>query len=314
MGVPEAVQAHTARKGSLMSKSNTQKRLFVLLAVWPCFLGYLLFNLYPNIVSVYYSFLEWNGISEPKFVGLDNFVYMFQDKYVWRALYHNLLLIVTVPFLTVYISLILSYLLTNKHYFEAKVYRVLFFVPNILAIVVIALLWAFIYDGSYGMLNALLKVIGIDMNEYYWLAEKSTALWALLPPMIWSGVGLYVIIFMNAMKTIPSSLYEAAILEGASHTTRLFKITIPLLSPIIRIGFLFLALGVFKGFEFMLILTNGGPSGATEVIGLYMFSMAFGSTSHNYGYASAIGMFLFVILIAVKWIIDRFGPKDNLEY
>jgi len=303
-----------AFKGSLMKKSDTQKRLFVLLAVWPCFIGYLLFNLYPNIVSVYYSLLEWNGISEPKFVGLYNFTAMLKDQYMWRALYHNLILIAIVPVSTIYISLLLAYLLINKGYLEVKLYRVLFFVPNILAVIVIALLWSFIYDGSYGMLNGFLKIIGIDMKEFYWLGDQGTALWALLPPLIWSGVGLYVVIFMNAMKSIPPSLYEAAVLEGANHTTRLFKITIPLLTPIIRVGILFLSLGVFKGFEFMLILTNGGPSGSTEVIGLYMFSMAFGSTSHNYGYASAIGMFLFVILIVVKLITDRIGSKDTLEY
>ncbi|MCD9023814.1 carbohydrate ABC transporter permease [Cohnella silvisoli] len=304
----------TTHKGSLMKKSDMQKRLFVLIAVWPCFIGYLLFNLYPNIVSVYYSLIDWNGISEAKFVGLSNFVSMFQDVFVWRALYHNLILILTIPVLTVYISLILAYLLINKGYLEVKLYRILFFIPNILAVIVITLLWSFIYDGSYGILNGLLKIIGIDMKEYYWLGDRSTALWALLPPLIWSGVGLYVVIFMNAMKSIPPSLYEAAVLEGASHTTRLFKITIPLLSPIIRVGVLFISLGVFKGFEFMLILTNGGPSGSTDVIGLYMFSMAFGSTSHNYGYASAIGMFLFVILIAVKLITDRIGSKESLEY
>ncbi|BBH24229.1 binding-protein-dependent transport systems inner membrane component [Paenibacillus baekrokdamisoli] len=312
MASPETTSR--AHKGSLMKKSDMQKRLFVLFAVWPCFIGYLLFNLYPNIVSVYYSLLEWNGISEAKFVGLFNFVSMFKDEYMWRALYHNLILIVTIPVLTVYISLILAYLLINKGYFEVKIYRILFFIPNILAAIVIALLWSFIYDGSYGMLNGILKVIGIDMKEYYWLGDERTALWALLPPLIWSGVGLYVVIFMNAMKSIPPSLYEAAVLEGANHTTRLFKITIPLLTPIIRVGILFLSLGVFKGFEFMLILTNGGPSGSTEVIGLYMFSMAFGSTSHNYGYASAIGMFLFVILIVVKLVTDRIGSKDSLEY
>jgi ABC-type sugar transport system permease subunit len=220
----------------------------------------------------------------------------------------------TIPILTVYISLILAYLLNTKGYAESKFYKVLFFLPNVLAVIVVALLWAFIYDGSYGMLNAILNLIGIDNNDYYWLGDKKTALWALLPPAIWGGVGFYIIIFMNAMKSISPSLYEAAILEGASHMDRLFKITIPLINPIVRISILFLTLGVFKGFELMLILTNGGPAGSTEVIGLYMFNMAFGKESHNYGYASAIGMFLFVILIVAKLLIDKFGSKDKIEF
>jgi len=304
----------TAKKSSLMSKTHSQKWIFIIFAVGPCFLGYLLFNLYPNIVSVYYSFLQWNGISEAKFIGFDNFVMMFKDEYVWRALYHNLLLIIFIPVLTVYISLFLAYLLNYKGYLESNFYKVLFFLPNVLAVVVVALLWSFIYEGTYGMLNSFLGLIGIDMNDYYWLGDKRTALWALMPPLIWSGVGFYVVIFMNAMKSIPNSLYEAAKLEGASHMYLLFRITMPLINPIVKIGLLFLVLGTFKGFELMLIMTNGGPSGSTEVISLYMFNMAFGTSSRNYGYASAIGMMLFVILLGAKLIIDKFGSKDSVEF
>ncbi|MBP1995584.1 carbohydrate ABC transporter permease [Paenibacillus eucommiae] len=301
-------------KTTSLSKKKVQKWVFVILALSPSYLGYLLFTLYPNILSAYYSLLEWNGLTAAKFVGLDNYIYLFKDHYVWRDLGHNLLLMITVPILTIIPSILLAYLLNVKGYRESAFYKVIYFLPNVLAIIVIALLWSFIYDGSNGLLNAILKVFGIDNNEFYWLGDKRTAIWALLPPLIWGGVGFYVIIFMNAMKSIPSSLYESAILDGASHMTRLWKITIPLINPIVRISTLFLVLGVFKGFEIMLIMTNGGPAGSTEVIGLYMFNMAFGKDSHSYGYASAIGMFLFVILIILKLIIDRLSPKDQIEF
>ncbi|MFK7691670.1 carbohydrate ABC transporter permease [Paenibacillus sp. HJGM_3] len=314
MAQPEPNAAAAAKKSGLFGKEKVQKRLFLALAVGPSFLGYLLFTLYPNILSVYYSMLEWNGISEAKFIGLDNFVYMLKDHFVWRALSHNLILMLTIPFLTIYISIFLAYLLNNKGYFEAGIYKVLFFLPNVLAVVVVGLLWRFIYDGEYGLLNAFLKLVGIDNGNFYWLADQRTALAALLPVAIWGGVGFYVVVFMNAMKSIPSSLYESAILDGASHMIRLFKITMPLLNPIVKISALFLMLGAFKGFEIMLIMTNGGPAGATDVIGLYMFNMAFGSDSHNYGYASAIGMFLFVIMVVAKLIIDKFSPKEQVEF
>ncbi|MBP1990715.1 carbohydrate ABC transporter permease [Paenibacillus eucommiae] len=309
-------KAHYANavKTTSLSKKKVQKWVFVILALSPSYLGYLLFTLYPNILSAYYSLLEWNGITAAKFVGLDNYIYLFKDHYVWRDLGHNLLLMITVPILTIIPSILLAYLLNVKGYRESALYKVIYFLPNVLAIIVIALLWSFIYDGSNGLLNAILKLFGIDNNEFYWLGDKRTAIWALLPPLIWGGVGFYVIIFMNAMKSIPSSLYESAILDGASHMTRLWKITIPLINPIVRISTLFLVLGVFKGFEIMLIMTNGGPAGSTEVIGLYMFNMAFGKDSHSYGYASAIGMFLFVILIILKLLIDRLSPKDQIEF
>ncbi|MEF3310383.1 sugar ABC transporter permease [Paenibacillus sp. GYB004] len=297
-----------------MQKSRNQKRIFLALAITPAFGGYLLFTLYPNLMSVYYSFLNWNGINEPQFVGLQNYITLFQDKYVWRALGHNLIYMIFVPTLVILISLLLAYLLTNKSYKGTPVYKVIFFFPNVLSSVVVALLWAFVYDGSFGLLNSLLRLAGIDIGEFYWLGDTKTALWAIIPPYVWAGVGFYVVIFMNAMITIPKSLYESAILDGAKPMTRLFQITIPLIMPIIRVGALFLVLGSLKGFEHVLILTNGGPAGSTDVIGLYMFNLAFGSEYHNYGYASAVGMFLFVVLVLAKLLTDKYMANRSVEY
>ncbi|MCU6710561.1 sugar ABC transporter permease [Paenibacillus sp. J5C_2022] len=303
------------RKGrDWLKKARTQRILFLAIAITPAFGGYLLFTLYPNLLSVYYSLLNWNGISEPEFVGLDNYVSLFQDKYVWRALLHNLFFMAVVPVAVIFISLLLGYLLANKGYRGTPFFKILFFFPNVLSTVVISLLWAFIYDGSFGLLNGLLRLLGIPIGNYYWLGESATALAAIVPPYVWGGVGLYVIIFMNAMATIPKSLYESAVLEGAGHMTRLFRITMPLIMPVIRVSALFLVLGSLKGFEKQLILTNGGPAGSTDVIGLYIFNLAFGAEYHNYGYASAVGMFLFVILVTAKLLMDKYLPDRAVEY
>lgn len=296
------------------SKEATQKWIFILIATVPAFGGYILFTLYPNLLSVYYALLDWNGIREPRFVGFNNFIAMVEDPFVWRALKNNILYGAIVPPLVIVISIVLAYILVYKNYRMNRIYKVLFFFPNVLSVVAVALLWAFVYDGSFGILNASLKLIGIDMAGYYWLGEKKTALWAIIPPTVWWAVGFYFVIFMNAMVGIPKSLYEAAILEGASHRQRLVQITFPLMMPIIRVSAIFLMLSMFKGFENILILTNGGPSGSTDVIGLYMFNIAFGTGSHNYGYASAIGMFLFVILVLAKLIIDRLTAGRDAEY
>ncbi|WP_261800267.1 carbohydrate ABC transporter permease [Paenibacillus sp. PAMC21692] len=297
-----------------LKNAKMQRNLFLLLALTPAFGGYLLFTLYPNMLSVYYSLLNWNGISEPEFVGLSNFVTLFQDKYVWRALLNNLFYMATVPIAVISISLLLGYLLANKGYKGTSFFKVLFFFPNVLSTIVIALLWTFIYDGSFGLLNDFLRLLGVPIGNFYWLGEARTALAAIVPPYVWGGVGLYVIIFMNAMTTIPKSLYESAILEGARHMTILFRITIPLIMPIVRISALFLILGTLKGFEKQLILTNGGPAGATDVVGLYIFNLAFGTENHNYGYASAVGMLLFVILVTAKLLMDKYMPDRSVEY
>lgn len=315
MHAPPAVPTdRKPQRHGRLQKAQIQKRLFLLVAIAPAFGGYLLFTLYPNLLSVYYAFLNWDGMTKPVYVGFDNFVTMVHDKNVWNALLHNLVYMATVPFFVVAISLLLAYLLTNKSYRGTSFFKVLFFFPNVLSTVVIALLWAFIYDGSFGILNALLRAIGIDTGGFYWLGETSTALWAVIPPYVWGGVGLYVIIFVNAMTTIPKSFYESAIIDGAGHATRFVRITLPLIMPIVRVGVLFLVLGTLKGFEQVLILTNGGPAGSTEVIGLYMFSLAFGNDYHNYGYASAIGMLLFVILVLAKLVMDKTMPNRSVEY
>jgi N-acetylglucosamine transport system permease protein len=298
----------------MLRKVLSQRSVFLFIGIVPTFGGYILFTLYPNVLSIYYSMLEWDGIGKPTFVGLKNFQFLFTDRYVLRALIHNIFFMITVPPLIILISLLLSYLLVNKKYKGTSFYKVLFFFPNVLSSVVIALLWAFIYDGSFGLLNAGLNLVGIPMNDFYWLGDTKTAIWALVPPGVWSGVGFYVIIFMNAMVSIPKSLYESATLEGAKHTTILFKITVPLLMPIIRVGLLFLILSTLKGFENVLVMTNGGPSGSTDVIGLYMFNLAFGKEYHNYGYASAIGMLMFVILIIMKQVLDKYTDNKSVEY
>lgn len=308
------IQADRATRKFSMDKAYIQKYIFLALAIIPPFGGYLLFTLYPNILSVYYSFLEWDGITDKKFVGFSNFITAFQDDFVWRALGHNLIFMIVVPVLVIFISLVLAYLIANKSYKENKLLKVIFFFPNVLSTVVIALLWAFIYDGNFGLLNELLGFIGIDMGNFYWLGDERTALAAIIPPWVWGGVGLYVIIFANSMLSIPKSLYEAAILEGASHMTRLFKITMPLVFPLVRVSALFLVVGTLKGFEMVLILTNGGPFGQTDVMGLYMFNLAFGNEYRNYGYASAIGMILFVILVTAKLLMDKFLPNDKVEF
>lgn len=309
-----SIQSSGATRKLRADNATFQKYIFLALAIIPPFGGYLLFTLYPNILSVYYSMLEWDGISAKKFVGFQNFVTAFHDDFVWRALKHNVIFMIFVPVIVIFISVFLAYLITNKNYKENGMLKIIFFFPNVLSTVVVALLWAFIYDGNYGLLNGLLNVFGIDMGKFYWLGDERTALAAVIPPWVWGGVGLYVIIFVNSMLAIPKSLYEAAILEGAGHMTRLFKITLPLVLPLVRVSALFLVVGTLKGFEMILILTNGGPFGQTDVMGLYMFNLAFGNEYRNYGYASAIGMILFVILVTAKLLMDKFLPNETVEY
>ncbi len=310
----DADKASLSWKTSASGKAARQRAIFLFIAIAPSLLGYVLFTLYPNVMSVYYSLLEWDGLTDARYVGLDNYAYLFKDHFVRRALFHNLIYIIVVPALTMFISLLLAYLLNNKSYRENAFYKVVYFFTNVLSTVVVALLWSFIFDGSFGLLNGFLDLLGLKMNDFYWLGDSKTAIWVLVVPMVWGSVGLYVIILMNAMRAIPKSLYEAAHLEGARPMAILFRITLPLIRNVVRVCVIFVVLGTLKGFEIILILTNGGPEGSTDVAGLYMFNLAFGKESHSYGYASAIGMLLFVILVGSKLIIDKIYPEKDVEF
>lgn len=298
-----------------------QKWTFILAVMIPYVGGYALFTLYPNILSAYYSFFRWDGLTEMQFVGLQNYVEMFQDPYVWRALQHNLVILLVMPLLTLVIASVLAYLIVYMKYRERNLHKVIYFLPNVISNVVIALIWRFIYDGDYGILNGVLSLFGIDALGFYWLGETSTALGAVIAPMVWTGVGFYVIILMNAMTAIPPSMYEAAILDGASHRTRLLRITLPLISGVLKVSLIFLILSAVKTFELVFVLTNGGPAGATDVIGLYMYTTAFGSrisstggTNNLFGYSSAIGMFICAILVVINILVDKFSSGDVIEY
>lgn len=308
-----------SQKIAFYKHKDFKKNLFVYAVLFLPLSFYIVFNLFPNVLSVVYSFFNWDGLREPIFIGLDNYTKLLMDEFFYRAIKNNLIIMIIVPAVTVCIALWLSYFLTSRRGRMSKVYQVVFFLPNILSSVVIALLWAFIYDGDFGLLNGFLSLFGIDTGDLYWLANEKTALWAVLPVYIWANVGFYTVIFSNAIKSIPESYYEYATLEGATGMQKLKYIVVPMIMNILKVSFLFLVLMTFKSYDIIMILTGGGPNGATDVVGRYMFGMAFNTgggaqASANYGYASTIGMALFVILIIAKYIIDKVTGKSDLEF
>lgn len=303
-------------------RKNIDKRKlgFLIVTLGPAFLFYIVFTLWPNLMSGYYSLLEWNGVSAPKFVGLNNFIELMSDSRVWRGLMINLkIMMITVP-ATVIIALLLAFALTNTKFKENKMYKTIFFLPNVLPTVVVALLWSFIFDGDMGLLNGLLELVSEQLAGKYWLADKNIALYCVMVPMIWCNVGFHMILYINAMESIPPSMYEVATLQGASPLQKLWYITIPLIKETVATSAVFLILSAFRNFDLIMLMTNGGPSGTTTSLGLYMYSLAFGTNvgggavTHLYGYSSAVGMLLMVLLVALKVLLDKFTSSDSVQY
>ena len=297
--------------------------MVITLYLIPALALFFLFILYPNVLSFYYSMLRWDGLSQIKeFIGFKNFVDIYHDKYFYNALWNNLIYLITIPILTFGLATFFAIVLTQRKYKEVGFYKVLFYFPNIMAVSLIGLLWIFVYSPRNGILNGILGSIGISSLENFpWLGNVDTALWALIIPQVWAGVGFYMVLMMAAIHGIPGTLYEAAAIDGAGKWVQTFRITIPLVWDMIQISFIFAIINVFGSFQLILATTGGGPLGSTELLGSYMMSYlmprligATGAFVPAYGYASAIGVVTFFISLLVTFILVKAMKRDSVQY
>ena len=301
---------------SIGNRGDKSRMVFILASLAPLLIFYTIFLVVPKITSFYYPFTEFNGVTAPKWVGLENFISMIQDSMLWNSLKNNLFYWIIVTPINFLGGLIVAFILINKPYPENSFYRVLYYFPVILPSVITALMWQFAFHGRYGVFNAVLNFIGINVGELYWLTCANTARWAIIIPMIWGGWAANMLIFMGAIQSVPVSLYESAELDGATDTVKLFYITVPVIWETMKTMIFFAIIGLFGLFDIILVMTNGGPAGATEVVGTYMYKIAFGTETAvaAFGYAAAIGLLLFFSLGMISAFAFRFmNRRESVE-
>lgn len=310
-------------KRSVILGIRLRRNMVITFYLLPALVLFFLFILYPNVLSFYYSLLKWDGLSKIKeFVGFKNFIDIYHDKYFYNALWNNLIYLVTIPILTFALATFFAIVLTQRKYREAGFYKVLFYFPNVMAVSLIGLLWIFIYSPRNGILNGALQFIGISQLENFpWLGNVDTALWALIMPQVWAGVGFYMVLMIAAINGIPETLYEAAAIDGAGKWVQTFRITLPLVWDMIQVSFIFAIINVFGSFQLILVTTGGGPLGSTEMLGSYMMSYimprligATGQFVPAYGYASAIGVATFFISLIVTFILTKAMKRESVQY
>lgn len=304
-----AVQPKLARnkRNLLVARETMAGYLFIS----PMVLLATILTIIPILLSGVISFTDWNfiaGLDSIKFIGLDNYTKMFSDDDFLKSLNNNLLLILVIP-VSLFISLILAVLINNSTYFKSF-FKVIYFMPFISSFVAVAVLWRVLFHPSSGPINNFLMSIGIS-NPPAWLADPSFSLISVMIIMIWAGVGFEMIIFMAGLQNISKDLYEAADIDGASKIRQFFKITIPLLSPTTFFLLITGIVGSFKVFDLIMILTNGGPAGSTSVIVFYLYEVAF--IQLKSGYASALGIMLLIIILAIT-VIQWIGQKKWVNY
>ncbi|MEV5027463.1 carbohydrate ABC transporter permease [Paenibacillus sp. LPE1-1-1.1] len=276
----------------------------IALFVLPCLLFYLAFVFYPIFVSVYYSFMEWDGMGEGKWIWIDNYKVMFtKDPIFWpsvlRTFYISLFSLAQIPVAVLVAALINRYV--RRPNFLVSSY----FLPVILSVVVIGQLWKAIYNPTElgGMLNSILVSLGLEGWTRTWLAETDIAIFALSFVIFWQYIGYHVLIQFTGIQNISNDIYEAASIDGAEGFKADRYITLPLLAPVIKMSAVLAVIGSLKAFDLVVVMTGGGPANSTEVISTHMYYMTF--NSFKYGYGSALSTFLVVFCLVATVLLNR---------
>lgn len=278
-------------KKYLSNKKNIA--IFVL----PAFILYTVFVLFPIVYNIYISFFDTDLMSRMKFVGLQNYTMLLKDKTFIHAFQNNIWLVIGSLIAHLPIAMFFGNAIFKKIK-GASFFQSVFFLPSVICGVAVGLTWSFIYNGNYGLLNAFLKLIGLESLQKVWLSDKNIALFCIMVVVMWQFVGYHMIIQIAAMRNIDSSLYEAAEIDGAGSFQQFKNITFPLIKPILKIDTVLIITGSLKYYDLIAVMTGGGPNHATEVMSTYMYYEAFKIL--KYGYSCAIGVVLMILcMIAV---------------
>ncbi|MDP4090494.1 MAG: sugar ABC transporter permease [Bacillota bacterium] len=282
----------------------------IFLFVFPALLIFTVAIILPIIISTYYSLLKWNGIGNATFVGLKNFKDLFINNTdgFSKSIVNSFILAGFSVFIQLPIALILALILARGVKGE-NIFRTVYFIPVIVSTVVIGQLWMKIYHPDYGMLNIMLKNIGLGKFAEAWLASKKTALMAALIPIVWQYIGYHMLLMYAAVKSITPDIFEAAKIDGASEFKIATQITIPLIKPMLEVCVVFAVIGSFKAFDMIYILTNGGPLHASEVPSTVMYNTIF--HKYMYGYGSSMSTFIIAECLVFTLVIRKLFSIRN---
>ncbi|MRI85545.1 ABC transporter permease subunit [Aerococcaceae bacterium WS4759] len=296
-----------------MSKKKS-RQLFGIICVLPATILLAIFMIYPTSQVFYLSLFKMGGFSPVKeFVGFENFQYLINDMKFVQAFQNTILMVVVVTIITMSLSILYAAILSRETIKGQNFFRIIFYIPNILSIVVIAGIFSAIYNPTQGLLNNILNLFNSDMEPILWLGGKHSVNYAIIGALVWQAIGYYMVMYMASMANIPDSLYEAANLDGASKWIQLSQITIPLIWNNIRTTLTFFIISTIN-LSFLLVqtMTGGGPNGASETVLSYMYGQAY--TNSSYGYGMAIGVMIFLFSFILSAIVSFVTKRDVLEY
>ena len=297
-----------------MNKKKERRR-FIILCLAPAVILFGVFMILPTLNVFWMSTLKWGGLSADKtFVGFNNFVLLMQDMNFIRALQNTILIIAVVTVITMAVAILFASILVREKIKGQNFFRVIFYIPNILSVVVISSIFSAIYDPSEnGMINSVLMLFKPESWETVkFLGDQSIVIYAIIGTMIWQAIGYYMVMYMASMSSIPEHLYEASALDGAGKINHFFSITLPLIWDNIRTTLTFFIISTINlSFLFVKVMTSGGPDGASETVLSYLYKQAYNNASYGYGMAIAAVVFIFSFILS--FIINRATERDTLE-
>ena len=293
-------------------KHNKGRSLFLVACVAPATILFFVFMILPTL-NVFRMSLYERGAYTPDetFVGLKNFQQLMRDTQFIRSMQNMILLVVVVTIVTFALALVFAAILTREKLRGQNFFRVVFYIPNILSVVVISGIFSAIYKPENGMLNSIIGLFRDMTNPILWKGEK-LVIPSIIIAMVWQAVGYYMVMYMASMSSVPASLYESANLDGAGRLTQFFRITIPLIWTNIRTTLTFFIISTINmAFLFVTAMTSGGPNGASDVALNYMYSQ---KNAGLYGYSMAIGVVIFLFSFALSACVNKATSREPLEF
>ncbi|MBO5059506.1 MAG: sugar ABC transporter permease [Clostridia bacterium] len=298
------------RKSRDAVKSDIQAVCMIL----PQIIGLILFSIYPIVYVVKYAFYDYDMVTA-RFIGFDNFIRIFtNDPAYWKSILNVIIIGMSKLIVEMPLAFLLAYIIDSKFIRAKSVFRVIYYMPNVMSAAVVGLIYYFLFSASDGVVNALLLNIGAITEPIAWFSGKWTAMLVIGIASLWQGFGVNVLFFSSGMTTIPRDYYESADIDGATMLQKLIHITIPSLGPIMQVICMLAIINTLKMNDLVKVLTNGNPAGETEVLMLYLFKkfFAYGSGQRaEIGYAAALGVVTAIVLGIITLIYQRMTRKMN---
>lgn len=293
----------------MTKKVNWGNRIFPYAMTAPALVFFTIFVVAPFIYGIYTSFFQWDGLSDMKWVGLDNYQFVLEDNLFWNAIQNTITYAVVVTVMKNGLGLILA-LILHKQVKGKAFCRTALYMPVTLSYVVIGVLWVWIYNPTFGILNSILNGLGLSSWIQGWLSDPSIALFSVAWVDIWKWIGFHMVLYLAALQSVPEDLYEAARLDGAGKIKVFTSITIPQINSVIVLNVLLAITGAFvNNYNLVNVMTGGGPVNSTEVALTYAVKTAF--SYRNVGKANAMSIILFAFVFILGFIQFKIMTQDN---